>query len=169
MLSALAALPVAAHAAIYKWVDENGRTVYSNRPPANVKVIKNARVVVEDDAPKSPEEAQAEAAQHERDLERRIASLEQQLAERQYTPPPPPAQYYAPPPAPAPAYYGSPYYDPYYSGYGYPYYYGVPVGFVTVRRFAAPRFFVSRPIGFRGGHFGGGHFGGGHFGGGRHR
>jgi hypothetical protein len=33
-----------------------------------------------------------------------------------------------------------------------------------VRRFAAPRFFVSRPIGFRGGHFGGGHFGGG-----RHR
>ena len=33
----LLSLPLAAHAQIYKWVDENGRVQYGERPPPNAK------------------------------------------------------------------------------------------------------------------------------------
>ena len=137
-LAALA-LPASASATIYKWTDENGRTVYSNRLPANGKLAQQAKAVVEDESP-PPEAAEQAALARQRALEQRVAELERQLAAQpQYTPP---VQYYAPPPPPPSMYYGDSYY-PYYPGY-YPYY-----TVISARRFVRPSpFFASRPVGF---------------------
>ena len=35
----LLCFPLIAHAEIYKWVDENGRVQYGERPPPNVKPV----------------------------------------------------------------------------------------------------------------------------------
>lgn len=142
LAAAALALPASASATIYKWIDENGRTVYSNRLPASGKLAKQAKAVVEDDSP-APDVAEQAALARQRALEQRVAELERQLAaQQQYTPP---AQYYAPAPPP-PTYYGDSYY-PYYPGY-YPYY-----TIVTARRFVRPGF-VSRPVGFPRPHMG---------------
>jgi hypothetical protein len=128
VLLAAAALSAPASAAIYKWVDENGTTVYSNKPPDDVKLIKNAKIVVKDDQATPEDEARAEAAR-QRQLEERVASLERQLAAAQQPPvqyAPPPVQY-APPPV-APVDYGYP------GMYGYPGFYpGFFPGVVVVR------------------------------------
>src|SRR5689334_14679817 len=84
-LLAAAALSAPASAAIYKWVDENGTTVYSNKPPEDVKLIKNAKIVVKDDEPQPGDAERAEAAR-QRQLEERVASLERQLAAAQQAP-----------------------------------------------------------------------------------
>ncbi len=153
LLAALLALPTTANAVIYKWIDETGRTVYSNRPPDDPKLVKQAKVVIKDEAALGPSEAaRAEAAARVRELEERVANLERQLAAQQYTPP---AQYY-PTPAPMPPdYYGDSSY-PYYGAYGYPYR-AFPVSvFITSRRFVRPHF-VSEPMRFRSARMGGRH------------
>jgi Domain of unknown function (DUF4124) len=70
MLAALAlAIAVAspgASAALYKWVDANGRTVYSDQPPMNVKAE-----VVGAAAPSANPDAVKEMAQKEAELKKR--------------------------------------------------------------------------------------------------
>jgi hypothetical protein len=156
-LAALALLvPLAAQATIYKWTDEDGRVVIANHLPESG--AKNVQVVMKDDPP-------APAATN-RDLQERIARLEQQVQAMQSAPPAPayPAPAYAPPayvppaPAPMPDYYSAPYYYP--PAYYPPPYYAYPVGVVAVRvvrparffgapRFASPRFTAFHHAGFR--------------------
>lgn len=143
VLAALLALSAPASAAIYKWIDETGRTVYSNRAPASATLAKEARIVVEDEAPPSPADAaRADADRRERELRERIANLERQLQARQYAPP---VQYYpAPSPAPPSDYYAG-YYSGYYPG---PFYPGLVYGTTLIRPF--PRFvnrLPARPLG----------------------
>jgi Domain of unknown function (DUF4124) len=70
MLAALAlAIAVAspgASAALYKWVDANGRTVYSDQPPMNVKAE-----IVGAAAPAANPDAVKEMAQKEAELKKR--------------------------------------------------------------------------------------------------
>lgn len=127
----LLAVPACACAAIYKWVDENGTTVYSNTPPADARLAKQSKVVVPDEAPTAASEAAAQEAEarRERELLERIARLERELAAQRSAP----VQYVAPampyvPPAPD---YYAPYYYP---GVVYP-------AAVVVR---TPRFFGHR-------------------------
>jgi hypothetical protein len=140
VLAAPLGLSAPASAAIYKWIDESGRTVYSNRAPASARLAKEARIVVEDEAPPSPADAgRADADRRERELRERIGNLERQLQARQYAPPP--AQYY-PAPSPAPP---SDHYAGYYPG---PFYPGLVYGTALIRPF--PRFvnrFPARPLG----------------------
>jgi hypothetical protein len=121
VLVGLLVAPAYAGAAIYKWVDGNGTTVYSNTPPADARLAKQSKVVVPDEAPKAASEAAAREAearrQRERELLERISRLERELAAQRAAPPP--VQYVAPampyvPPAPE-------YYPPfYYPGLAYP-------------------------------------------------
>lgn len=134
------ALPFAASATIYKWTDENGTTVYSNRPPAAEAKVSNVQVAMRDDEP-----AAATKSANPDDLQARVRALEQQVQSLQnsapaYAPPqqPPPVSYYPPP-----DYYPQQSYPPdYYSsmyGYGYPYYPYYPSYIVvTGRRFVRP-------------------------------
>ena len=152
-------LPLAASATIYKWTDENGTTVYSNRAPATEAKVSNVQVALQDDTP-----AAAPKAANPEDLQARVRALEQQVQALQNQP----SGYAAPPPSyyPPPDYYppqSYPSYPPdYYSsmyGYGYPYYPYYPSYIVvTGRRFVRPvhhgfvphRFnghgFVARPM-----------------------
>jgi Domain of unknown function (DUF4124) len=141
VFAALAVLSAPACAAIYKWTDDTGRTVYSNRPPAKASLAKEAKVVIEDDAAPAPSEvARDEAARRERELAERIASLERQLAARQYAP----APYYPPAAPPAPS--APP--DYFFSGSYYPYapYVAYPAVAIIrpVHRFGRP--FPLRPL-----------------------
>jgi hypothetical protein len=152
----LLAFPLAAAATIYKWTDENGVTVYSNRAPAAEAKVSNVQVALEDERP-----AAAPQPVNPNDLQQRIRALEQQVQSLQNQPPayvspqqPPPVSYYPPPdyyppqsyPSYPPDYYSSMY------GYGYPYYpYAYPTIIVTGRRFVRPVHpvhpgFVGRPI-----------------------
>ena len=76
---ALAALlaAVAAHAQVYRWVDEQGRVHYGEVPPAGAKASP-----VEDKpaAPPGASKAAPDAAQQERDFQRRRKEREQQEA-----------------------------------------------------------------------------------------
>ena len=130
----LLVLSAPASAAIYKWVDENGTTVYSNTPPENAQLAKRAKVVVKDEKPTPASEEAARQAneRRERELLERIARLERELAAQRYAPPvqyvPPPVQYVQPP---------MDYYPPYYyPGVVYP---------STVFIRPASRFF-ARPV-----------------------
>jgi hypothetical protein len=84
----LAAAPVAAQ--LYKWVDENGVTNYSNQPPANPKAAKNLRPVEDRLSVYSPDEGLTQAiddarqkSQQRQSQRTRIETLENQLeAER---------------------------------------------------------------------------------------
>lgn len=76
---ALAALPLAASAELYKWIDEKGVVNYGDRPPANARQARaldesTARVSVVPGLP-------AETLQREREraLEARAAELEREL------------------------------------------------------------------------------------------
>jgi hypothetical protein len=137
----LLAFPLVASATIYKWTDERGTTVFSDRlPKAGIK-MSNVQVVVEDDEP-----AAAPKPDNGNALQERVRALEQQVQALQtqasahlsnyaapYSAQLPPTDYYPPP------YYPSAYPPPMY-GYGYPYYpYAYP-SFVVVapRRFFRP-------------------------------
>jgi Domain of unknown function (DUF4124) len=142
----LLALPLAASAAIYKWTDEHGTTVYSNRAPAVAAKVSNVQVVVDDDEP-----AAAPKPDNGNALQARVRALEQQVQALQTQPSahvsnyaapyppqlPPPTDYY-PPPDYSPQYYPSDYPQPMY-GYGYPSYpYAYPYVVVAPRRFVRP-------------------------------
>src|SRR6187551_1207977 len=80
----LAAPPVAAQ--LYKWVDENGVTNYSNQPPANPKAAKNLRPVEDRLSVYSPDEGLTQAiddarqkSQQRQSQRARIDNLETQL------------------------------------------------------------------------------------------
>jgi hypothetical protein len=134
VIALLGALCPPAWADIYKWTDEDGRTVYSNIRPA---AVKSAEVVMEEDASPAPRRASVE-----QELLDRMARLERLVLSQQYRPPAAPAPAYDPPPAypppsyfapAAPAYYAPPYYPPYYG-------FAPPISYVVVRPAFAPRF-----------------------------
>jgi hypothetical protein len=134
-------LPLAASATVYKWTDEHGTTVYSNRAPAAETRVSNVQVVMQDDEP-----AAAAKPGNGTDLQARVRALEQQVQSLQgqpsgYGAPPPPTSYYPPPDYYPPQSYPS-YPADYYSsmyGYGYPYYPYYPSSIVvTGRRFFRP-------------------------------
>jgi hypothetical protein len=152
----LLAFPLAASATIYKWTDEHGTTVYSNRAPAAEAKVSNVQVALQDEAP-----ASAPAPANPDELQARVRALEQQIQALQGQPTaqvPPPVSYYPPPDYyPTQPYQSSPSYPAdYYSsmyGYGYPYYPYYPSYIVvTGRRFVRPvhpvhRGFVgARPV-----------------------
>jgi Domain of unknown function (DUF4124) len=132
----LALVPAAASARIYKWVDENGTTVYSNVPPADGDALKKAKVVIEDEESFRPTAAQAQVLSRQQEILERLYALERQVSARQYGSPPPP-----PPP---PDYYEG-YYPPSY--YAAPYYPLVPSYVISRPFFVAPahRFIAHRP------------------------
>lgn len=137
----LALVPAAASARIYKWVDENGTTVYSNIAPENGDALKTAKVVIEDEErfkPTAEQAAQAEVLRRQQEILERLYALERQVSARQYaSPPPPPPDYYA-------GYYQPTYYPPsYYAAPHYPfvasYIVSRPFFAVPAHRFIAPR------------------------------
>jgi hypothetical protein len=139
-------IPLAASATIYQWTDEQGHVVIGNQVP---EAARDVRPVMKEDA--AP-------ANGTRELEARIARLEQQVQAQQAQQYAPPAAYPTPPmpypaaPAPMPAdYYGAGYYPgmypppPYYPyGYGYGYPFGVVTVVRPVHRFARVAHF--RPV-----------------------
>ena len=139
------AFPLAASATIYKWTDEHGTTVYSNRAPAAEAKVSNVQVALEDERPAV---AAAPSQANPNELQQRVRALEQQVQSLQNQPAagapypaqvPPPVSYY-PPPDYYPqqsdypqADYASMYgYG--YPGYGYPYYPYYSTIVVTGRR-----------------------------------
>ena len=128
LLSAvLLAVPLAAMATIYKWTDEHGTTVLSNRRPAAEAKVSNVQIVVEDEEPAAaPKAAPAPKPGNGNGLQQRVRALEQQVqslqaqASSSATPyagpyaaqallPPatnyyPPPDYYPPPSYPSPMY-----------------------------------------------------------------
>ena len=73
---------VAAHAQVYRWVDEQGKVHYGERPPAGAKA--NAiedRLATPPGAP--AQKGASDAAQQERDFQRRRMEREQQEARDQ--------------------------------------------------------------------------------------
>jgi hypothetical protein len=167
LVLSLGLLPLAASATIYKWTDENGVTVYSNRAPAAEAKVSNVQVALEDERP-----AAAPRPANASDLQERVRALEQQVQSLQgqpaaapvppqvpgypapYPAQPPPVSYYPPPDYYPPQSYPADYYSSMY-GYGYPYYpYAYPTIIVTGRRFARPVHpvhpvhpgFVGRPV-----------------------
>jgi hypothetical protein len=138
-------LPLAASATIYKWTDEHGTTVYSNRAPAAEAKVSNVQVALEDERPAATPGPNSGNA-----LQDRVRALEQQVQALQGQPPaqapypapqPPPVSYYPPqdyyPPQSYPS-YPADYYSSMY-GYGYPYYPYYPSYIVvTGRRFVRP-------------------------------
>jgi len=126
----LLALPLAASAAVFKWTDQNGKTVFSNQPPANPSKVSNVQTVVEDDAkPAAQPEPQKDVQDRIRALEQQVQALQSQAQAAAY--PSYPVQMadysstpYYPSAYPPPPDYGYPY------PYGYPYY---PYGVVVVR------------------------------------
>ena len=152
----LAAFPLLASATIYKWTDEHGTTVYSNREPSAEAKVSNVQVALQDERPPAvaPTPDDANALQNRiRSLEQQVQSLQQNQAPA-YAPPqqPPPVSYYPPPDYyPPQQSYPSDYYSSMY-GYGYPYYPYYPSYIVvTGRRFVRPvhpihhGFVASRP------------------------
>ncbi len=127
-LAAAMFAPAGARGDIYKWVDEQGITVISDRAPADPGKVSAMKLLSK--APQSaarvPVSAPAPAQNaKEQELEARIEDLERQLQEQQTAPPPAPqvrddGGYYPAPPAPEPDSYGS-----YASGYN-PVYYPIP-------------------------------------------
>jgi hypothetical protein len=101
VLVLLLAAPALAFAAIYKWVDENGTTVYSNVPPDDRALAKQAKVVVRDDtaAPAAPRDENARREREFREVLARIDRIEQELAAQRSAPP---VQYVAPQMQPVP-------------------------------------------------------------------
>jgi len=145
----LVGFPLAASATVYKWTDERGTTVYSNRAPAAETKVSNVQVVMPDDEP-----AAAPKPGNGNDLQARVRALEQQVQSLQGQAPGYPAPY--PAQLPPPDYYPPPSYPSDYAppmyGYGYPYYpYAYPTIVVTGRRFVRPvhQGFVGQRFGVR--------------------
>ena len=123
--------PVAAWSQIYRWIDEEGITVYSNIPPAKAKKVKDLEVLMEKEKPIPPAEAaqraiqaaQDEAMRREQALQERVDTLERRLQALQYQ-----EQVAAPP-----SYVQYESLDP---SFGFPYSYGV--AYVVPSRVIAP-------------------------------
>jgi hypothetical protein len=145
----LLGFPLASSATIYKWTDEHGTTVYSNRAPAAEAKVSNVQVALEDERPA----AAAPSQPNPNELQNRVRALEQQVQSLQNQPAaaapypvqPPPVSYYPPPdyyPQQQPYYpqadYSSMYDSGYPYGYGYPYYPYYSTIVVTGRRFFRP-------------------------------
>lgn len=138
------AFPLAASATIYKWTDEHGTTVYSNRAPAAEAKVTNVQVALEDERPAAaaPQPANPnELQQRVRALEQQVQSLQGQGAAPYPAQVPPPVSYYPPPdyyPQQQsyypPADYSSMYDSGYPYGYSYPYYPYYSTIIVTGRR-----------------------------------
>ena len=160
----LLAFPLAASATIYKWTDEHGVTVYSNRAPAAEAKVSNVQVALEDERPTAAAPGQAnpnELQQRVRALEQQVQSLQGQASSGGAPYPaqvPPPVSYYPPPDYYPPSNYPADYSSMY--GYGYPYAYGYPYYpyystiVVTGRRFFRPvhpihHGFVGNRVGVR--------------------
>jgi len=129
----LLALPLAASATIYRWTDERGTTVLSNKPPAAAAKVTNVEVVVEDDKP-----AAAPKPDNGNALQERVRALEQQVQALQSPAPDYHAPPYSPSAYPPPPMYGYgdpsyPYAYPSYPSYAYP-----PVLVVAPGRFVRP-------------------------------
>src|SRR5689334_22272607 len=133
----------AAYADIYKWTDENGKTVISNSRPEAGQKVKNLEVTVrETKSPVVPQTTQQMLLDKLDNLERQLAAQQQAQAL------PPPPYYSASPPPPPPNYYYPDAYAGYYpsvAAYPYGYYGGAP--FFTGRRFGGPH------VAFHGGQF----------------
>ncbi len=92
LLAAACALPIAAHAQVYKWVDEHGRVRYGDTPPpsAKVKVIAAPATpsAAPDSTPSSGSEKDTKAAkkgpltpaEQEQDFRRRIKEAQEAAA-----------------------------------------------------------------------------------------
>jgi hypothetical protein len=157
----LLALPLAASATIYKWTDERGTMVISNRAPAAEAKVSNVQVVVEEDEPTAaPKAAAAPKPDNGNALKERIRALEQQVQALQTQASssvapypvqaqlPAPTSYYPPPDYYPPPSYPSAYPPPI---YGYPYFPYANPSYVVV---APGR--LARPVhhGFGGFRFG---------------
>jgi len=148
-------IPAAAWGDIYKWTDEQGRTVLSNVPPSKTTKARGIELLAKEAgaAAKAPGSIPEHVATPtEQALLARIESLERQLQARRYagqapavSPPTTYSDYYPPsPPPPPPGYYGSGYDSTYTPGY-YPSYYGPVLPVYSYVVFPA-RTFVSRPV-----------------------
>jgi Domain of unknown function (DUF4124) len=131
LAAAAIAVPAAAHAGIYKWVDETGGVTYGNAPPPGAKKVTpldedNGRVSTVPGIP--PEQL---ARQRQLELEARVQRLERELYEQRLRDAMAAAQ-------PYPGYAG---YAPGYVGYGgyagYPGYFPA-YGFPFATRFVRP-------------------------------
>jgi len=91
LLAAACAVPLAAHAQVYKWIDEHGKVRYGDTPPpsAKVKVITapSARSAAPDSAPASGEGKEAKAkkgpltpAEQEQQFRRRVKEAQEAAA-----------------------------------------------------------------------------------------
>ena len=123
MLAAAAiAVPAAAHADVYKWVDEKGGVTYGNAPPPGAKKLtqlneENGRVST---VPGIPPEQLARLRQLE--LEARVQRLERELYEQRMRDAMAAAQPYPAYADYAPGYYGyGGYAAGYFPAYGYPF------------------------------------------------
>jgi hypothetical protein len=141
----LLGFPLTSSATIYKWTDEHGTTVYSNRAPAAEAKVTNVQVALEDERPAAaaaPQPANpSELQQRVRALEQQVQSLQGQGGAPYPAQVPPPVSYYPPPdyyPQQQPYYpptdYSSMYEYGYPYGYGYPYYPYYSTIVVTGRR-----------------------------------
>jgi hypothetical protein len=114
----------AANADIYKWTDENGKTVISNSRPESGQKVKNLEVTVrETKSPVVPQTTQQMLLDKLDNLERQLAAQQQTQAL------PPPPYYSASPPPPPPNYYYPDSYAGYYpsvAAYPYGFYGGTP-------------------------------------------
>ena len=122
LLVLLAAAAPLAQAEIYKWVDENGVTNYSNTPPAKAKA-KGPVQAVEDRISVIPS---AQSAPPPVDVYRRLAALDAEWLQRQRLMAA--AASYGPPACASPLQS-----DCFYDGYGAGNYYGPFVPLVVVR------------------------------------
>src|SRR3954451_3663161 len=91
LLALLLGFPLAGWATVYKWTDEHGTTVYSNRAPAAETKVSNVQVVMQDEEP-----AAAPKPTNANDLQARVRALEQQVQSLQGQAPgyPAPPDYY---------------------------------------------------------------------------
>jgi hypothetical protein len=180
-------LSASAFGDIYRWIDENGSTNFSNVPPAPGGKEKNIKVVAKE-TPVSAPAPDREMTPTEQALQARLKEVERQLQAAKIAAqiaaqspprrsPAAPGNYYPtiqPPPAytaPPPDYYAGNYdngysggYDPgYYPGYYYPVVPVYPYAAFPVRAYyGRPGFAGSRAGSFGGSFRGGGGHGGGH-------
>lgn len=81
MRRAIAFAPFAAHAQVYRWVDEQGKVHYGERPPTGAKASPVQDELAAPPGAAAPKAA-PDASQQERDFQRRRVECEQKEAEK---------------------------------------------------------------------------------------